>query len=506
MELKLRSLFTHVLRLALYGSLGVLLSGVVVAVVYLNSRADLSVWHLAELDEEFTVDSDVSSFEEYLSLEDRLFKQLDEEVTAKLTDDEKVQINRFYTGSLSDPKRWSRNWNRSFEMPVDRPGAGVLLLHGMSDSPYSLRNLAERLHKAGAYVVGLRIPGHGTAPSGLTRVTWQDMAAAVKIAVRHVTEKTQGQPLYIVGYSNGGALAMNYVLAALDDPGLPQITSLALLSPEIGISKVAALAVWQARLGILLGLDKLAWHSLLPEYDPYKYGSFAVNAGNVAYRLTNEIQQRLTVLTASGKINKIPPILAFSSIVDATVSAPALIEGLFDRIPEGGHELVLFNINRVADVQSMLKWDPSTMYWALQKNPGKTFVLSLVTNKSDSSQEVILASTPLHQAITVDTDIGLSWPHGLYSLTHVSLPFPPDDPLYGGLKNAKSPGIHLGDIVLRGERGVLKIPPAELLRLRWNPFYSFLEQKVLEWFKLEAQPTHPCSGPGHRCPVFNPKG
>jgi hypothetical protein len=79
-------------------------------------------------------------------------------------------------------------------------------------------------------------------------------------------------------------LAVNYALAVADNPRLPQITSLALLSLEIGASEVAALAVWQARLGILLGLDKLAWNDLLPEYDPYKYGSFAVNAGDVAHR------------------------------------------------------------------------------------------------------------------------------------------------------------------------------------------------------------------------------
>jgi len=487
MAFRFRGLFRQALRLAFYGAIGVMLTLVVVFVLVLNNRPDLSVWHLAELDEEFTVDSDVLSFKDYLALEDRLFKQLHGEVYAKITDDEKGQINRFNKGSLSDPQRWPQNWNRSYEMPVSQPRAGVLLLHGMSDSPYSLRNMAERLHQAGVYVVGLRIPGHGTAPSGLTRVTWQDMAAAVQIAVHHLAEKSKGQPLHIVGYSNGGALAVNYALAAADNSGLPQMASLALLSPEIGLTRVAAFAVWQARLGILLGLDKLAWNSLLPEYDPYKYGSFAVNAGDVAYRLTTEIQQQITALTKNGKIKNIPPILAFSSIVDATVTAPALIKGLFNRIPEGGHELVLFNINNMADIGPLLKWSPAQMFGALQENPGKTFTLSLVTNKGQNSKEVMVASTTPGQADTSDRNLGLSWPDGIYSLAHVALPFPPDDPLYGGQGGTKSPGIHLGDLALRGERGVLLIPASEMLRLRWNPFYSYLEGKVLEFFKLEAE-------------------
>jgi hypothetical protein len=291
--------------------------------------------------------------------------------------------------------------------------------------------------------------------------------------------------LYIVGYSNGGARAVNYVLDALNDATLPQIDRLVLLSPEIGLAKVAALAVWQARLGQLLGLEKLAWNGLLPEYDPYKYGSFAVNAGDVAYRLTKEIQQSITALSANGKIKGIPPILAFSSIVDATVTAPDLIDGLFNRLPEAGHELVLFDINRMADIEPIMKWDSSKMFAALQRNPGRTFTLSLVTNKGGSSRDVMLVSKKPEESDSSNTDLGLTWPEDIYSLSHVALPFPPDDPLYGGQSGSKSPGIHLGDIALRGERGVLQIPPTDMLRLRWNPFYSYLESRALEFLELD---------------------
>jgi len=490
---RFRTLFNHALLFAFHAVVGVFLTLVVVFVLYMNNRADLSVWHFAELDEEFTVDSDVSSFNDYLALEDRLFKQLDDEVYAKITSDQKSIINRYNKGSLSDPGQWAQNWNRSYEMPVVQPKTAVLLLHGMSDSPYSLRNLAKRLHEAGAYVVGLRIPGHGTAPSGLTTVTWQDMAAAVKLAVQHTAEKANGQPLHIIGYSNGGALAVNYALAAADDATLPQITSMALLSPEIGIASVAALAVWQARLGTLLGLDKLAWNGILPEYDPYKYGSFAVNAGDVAHKLTKEIQLQITALDKKGSLENIPPILAFSSIVDATVSAPALIKGLFDRLPTGGHELVLFNINQMTNIGPLLKWSPSEMFGVLQENPGRTFTLSLVTNKSEDSMDVRFVSQPLGQDEAVIMDLGLSWPEDVYSLTHVALPFPTDDPLYGANTGPRKSDIHLhlGDIALRGERGVLHIPADEMLRQRWNPFYPFLEQKVVEFFQLETPMNSP---------------
>ena len=491
MPFRLGRVFHHTLRTVVYGLIGMFITLLVVFVLKMNSLPDLSVWHETELDEEFTADSEVSTFKDYLALEDRLFKQLDEQINAQVASDESTQINRFSRGSLSFPCRWPQNWNRSYEMPVESPKAVVVLLHGMTDSPYSLHNFAETLHQAGAYVIGLRIPGHGTAPSGLLRVTWQDMAAAVKLAMRHAAEQAHGQPVHIMGYSNGGALAVNYTLDAVADSSLPQVSRLVLLSPEIGVSRAAAFAVWQARLGVLLGLKKLSWTGLMPEYDPYKYGSFAVNAADVAYKLTDQIQQQLTALGKQNKLSGVPPILAFSSIVDATVLAPDLIEHLFDRLPKGGHELVLFDINRVAQMEPILNWNPGKMLAALQANPGKTFTLSFVMNKDDKTLEVLLASQQAGANNTVTTDLGLSWPRAVYSLSHVALPFPPDDPLYGGEGRAKSPGVHLGDLALRGERGVLQVPADEMLRMRWNPFYSFVEQKTLQFFKLAEPPAVP---------------
>jgi alpha-beta hydrolase superfamily lysophospholipase len=485
MALALSRLIRHIALFALYGVLGSALTLIVIFVLYLNGRPDLSVWHLADLDEEFTADSDVKTFEAYLTLEDRLFRQLNEEVYAKIANNERSPFNRFNRGSKSDPESQPRNWNRSYELAVNRPRAGVLMIHGMSDSPYSLRSLAERLNRAGAYVVGLRVPGHGTAPSGLTSVTWEDMTAAVALAVRHVTEKAAGQPVHIVGYSNGGALATYYALQAVTDSEWPEVESIALISPEIGLPKVAALAKWQARLGSLLGLEKLAWNGLAPEYDPYKYGSFAINAGIVAHQMTREIQKSLDHLEQAGKLNDIPPILAFSSIVDATVSAPALIHGLFDRLLPGQHELVLFDINRRVEVGQLLKWNPSAMVTALQQNPGKTFTLTLLTNQSAASHQIMSSTLREGTDETVNKNLELSWPGDVYSLSHVALPFPDDDPLYGLNYTPDGSALHLGALDFRGERGVLLVPAAEMLRLRSNPFYPYLEEKILAFFRLD---------------------
>jgi hypothetical protein len=249
---------------------------------------------------------------------------------------------------------------------------------------------------------------------------------------------------------------------------------------------LAALAAWQSRLGHLLGLKKLAWEAILPEYDPFKYGSFAINAGDVTYRLTNEIQARLDDLGHSGRLDHFPPILAFSSVVDATVSTPALVEGLFERLPAGRHDLVLFDINRMAEMEPILKSNPSLVIQEVMDDPDRTFTLSLVTNENAQSQRVIVRHRPPGNDAPSDSKLDLSWPENLYSLAHIALPLPPTDPLYGGRPAGTSPGIHLGDIALHGERGVLDIPASDMLRLRWNPFYPYVEARALEFLGLDG--------------------
>ena len=236
------SLIKHCVKALLYGIIGGSVVLVIIFVLFIENRPELKVWHEAELDVEFTANSPVGSFEGYLAIEDQLFAQLNERVYARIEPEDRRLINRYHRNSLSNPDRWSFNWNRTFELPTDVPRAGVLLLHGMSDSPYSLRSLGQRLHSAGAWVIGLRLPGHGTAPSGLVRVQWEDMAAAVRLAVLHLREKVGESPLFLVGYSNGGALAVNYAISMLEDSTLPPVTGLVLISPSIGVTPVAALA------------------------------------------------------------------------------------------------------------------------------------------------------------------------------------------------------------------------------------------------------------------------
>ena len=181
---------------------------------------------------------------------------------------------------------------------------------------------------------------------------------------------------------------------------------------------------------------------------------------------------------------KLPPILALKSTVDSTVTTEAIVDDLLMRLPAGRNELVLFDINRSAAIEStLLVADPAPLTDRLLADDDLPFAVTFVTNEGPESAHVVARyKPPFSLGNSGSEPLGLSWPRGVVSLSHVALAFPPDDPLYG--QNPPPGGddrIFLGNMALRGERGLVGIPADWLLRQRYNPFYPYLEGRVLQW-------------------------
>jgi alpha-beta hydrolase superfamily lysophospholipase len=467
------------------GLLGFLVGGAAIFIVWARSGPPLERWHRVELESEYSVarGSEVASLADYLALERRLFAELDEKVYAQTETGPAHALARYSPGSLADPHRFDENWNASFELETASPRGGVLLLHGMSDAPYSLRALGQALHARGYQVVGLRLPGHGTAPSGLTTATWEDMAGAVALAARHLGRVVGERPVHVFGYSTGAPLAIEYALAVADGAPGPMPASLVLVSPAIAISRAAAGASWLRALSRIPGLERLAWTQVLPEFDPFKYNSFAVNAGDQVHRLTRSVARDIEARAATGPIAPFPRTLVFLSTVDATVSVDAVIDNLLEHLAPGQHELVLFDVNRSEVKSSLLVSDPGPLTERLLDDETLPFYLTLVRNEApDRAGVVALRKAPFRERVSREP-LAMSWPVGVISLSHVALPFPLDDPLYGARPSGSEDALHLGHIAFQGERGLLQFPADWLLRIRHNPFYDYLERRSLEWLE-----------------------
>jgi alpha-beta hydrolase superfamily lysophospholipase len=465
-------------------ALGLALIGAVLYVRFLTRGPELETWHSTHLSEEYqALDSpDVGTLAEYARLEERLFAELESEVYRTVDAADRVPFNRYNAGSRSDPQVWSRNWNRSFDLGPrgDSAPAAVLLLHGLSDSPYSLRSVGEHLAARGLRVVGLRLPGHGTAPSGLLDFRVEDMLAVTRMAMLDLRRQLPaGAPLYIVGYSNGAALAIHYSLDQIEAPDrLPRAEKLILISPAIGISPLAMIARVRTGLSSVPGLERAAWQQIDDEVDPFKYSSFSFNAAGQVQRLTSDLGRRVADAARRSALDGFPPVLAFISTVDATVRVDAVVDALFEHLVPRGHELVLFDVNRHAGVRPLLVRDPGPLTRRVLAMPTRPFALSIVTNVNPRTFEVKELHSASGSSAQTARLLGLRWPAGVYSLSHLALPFPPDDPLYGYEAASRTDRIQLGRIELRGENGVLAVPAWLMTRQRSNPFHGYLLERI----------------------------
>ncbi len=430
---------------------------------------------------------------QYLERENALFEETRTMLLESIPPEQKVPANRYWSGSANYQWNFATDWNRTFEMVPPQIKGGALLLHGLTDSPYSMRTIARTLFDRGYYVLAPRIPGHGTVPAALERATWQDWMAATRLGARTVSAKIgPDAPFLMVGYSNGGALAVEHQLVAIDDPALPKANRVILMSPMIGISPAAALARVLDSVSFIPYFEKSAWTTVQPEFNPFKFNSFPLNGAVQTHALTDQIARDIRRLEENGHIARMPPILAFASLLDTTVSTTALVRTLFDHLPDNGSELVLFDLNRLAVFSIVFTPSDLAFLKTLASHEPRVFRQTVITNENAQSSVAVERSIAPGSREIVEHPTGLQYPPGVFSLSHIAVPFPIDDPLYGLTPNeAESFGIRLGTLALRGERFALEVPLDQLARIGSNPFYPYLERRVTAWLDSKSDRPSP---------------
>ncbi|WP_083851204.1 alpha/beta hydrolase [Pusillimonas noertemannii] len=180
----------------------------------------LELWHTYLPDELHARKLDKMSWREFVQHEDRLFEAVRQHVNARIESDDRVEGNRYFDGAKVNPGHFAHDWNRSYVLtPEGEPVGAAVLLHGLTDSPYVLRHIARHYQSVGYVVVAIRLPGHGTVPASLTDVGWHDWLAATRLAVREARRRVPApRPLHMVGFSNGGALALMHSMQARPGP------------------------------------------------------------------------------------------------------------------------------------------------------------------------------------------------------------------------------------------------------------------------------------------------
>jgi hypothetical protein len=180
----------------------------------------------------------------------------------------------------------------------------------------------------------------------------------------------------------------------------------------------------------------------------------------------------------------LPEILAFQSVVDATVQPRAIAE-MLTSLGAIKDEVVYFDVNRMSEAEDFIAPTFEGFIDALQGEKTTDFRLTVVGNRSEDSRAVVLRTRGAGQEKWSVEELDMEWPRGIYSLAHVAVPFPPSDPFYGDGSGTTENSLPLGSLELRGERGVFGIPASLMLRLRHNPFFSYVEKRVSDFVKRE---------------------
>ncbi len=267
-----------------------------------------------------------------------------------------------------------------WRMPFERAPAGhcdsdettgLLLIHGLADTPFLFRDLADRLAARCVRVRAILLPGHGTRPGDLVTAESDQWIDSARTHARGLSD--QVDRLYVGGHSLGGAIA---TVLALEDPSVQGLVTFA--------------PAWE-----LDGLRDVLWLGTLaepfidfiehePEPNPVKYETLAVNTGDEMGEILGRVQSELEARRSIDDL----PLLLVATEADSVIDLDYLQRGFRERFTHPASHMLLYRDTR----------EPLPSWWQPRRMSER------------------MAWLPEHRIV---------------EMSHQSLPVGPDNPLYG---------------------------------------------------------------------------
>jgi carboxylesterase len=180
---------------------------------------------------------------------------------------------------------------------------GVLLCHGFTASPVSMRRWAEHLSEQGYAVSAPLLPGHGTSWQDLNTTTWDDWRVEVERAFEALRDRVDH--VFVGGLSMGGGLALRLTA---DHPD--RISGLVLVNPAVGTNRldVKLLPVLKYVIASLPGIGN---DIKKPGVEEHGYDRTPLRAADSMLRGYRKLRGDLGQITC--------PVLIYRSLVDHVV-------------------------------------------------------------------------------------------------------------------------------------------------------------------------------------------
>lgn len=207
---------------------------------------------------------------------------------------------------------------------------GVLLIHGLFDSPFYVRDLGDYFLNRGFFVKAPLLPGHGTSPGDLLNISYNEWVKAVEFGLKSLANDVD--EIYLAGYSLGGVLALHqYLFSNTSTP----IKGLILFAPALETRSLAKKLIARYHFIYSWLHSRTKWFQVRPFNNYAKYTCYALNAGRQACLLIDLVESKL----ATKPINI--PLFITISTDDETVSDKAIIS-FFLQQPHPKNKLIIY--------------------------------------------------------------------------------------------------------------------------------------------------------------------
>jgi esterase/lipase len=200
---------------------------------------------------------------------------------------------------------------------------GILMVHGMYGSPFSMRDLGQYFQHHGLHARSITLPGHCSLPKHLTRIDLEDFQLTVKKAVETFSKEVD--TIYLLGFSFGGSLILDYYHHLADNK---MIAGLIPLAPAL---KLRSRLAWT-----LPCLEKLKFYKYYEhgkEVDHTRYLNLATHSGHQVYRIIKKLQKCPRLITDK---------LFLATASDDEVVTPKTIKSLFDSSHTKSKKLLVY--------------------------------------------------------------------------------------------------------------------------------------------------------------------
>jgi esterase/lipase len=209
-----------------------------------------------------------------------------------------------------------------FSYPPQEGMPSILLIHGLSESPFSMRDMANKFIEQGYGIQSVLLPGHGSNPQDLHHTNKEQWIRATQYAFNQLKQKNE--KVIIAGVSLGAALALNCAIDFSD------VAALILIAPALQIA--TRKPTYMKLHNILLALKLIHSEN---KYDYAKYPYSTTKTLKAALSLMRRV--RLKIKNKKFTI----PIFGAVTLEDEVISAPTILD-FFSNLTCCPHKLLCY--------------------------------------------------------------------------------------------------------------------------------------------------------------------